>query len=58
MLVKKFQAGRAIGIKDNMALTGILSTQLVVDQFISNFKRRTGKESHADATTRLNAVRG
>jgi asparagine synthase (glutamine-hydrolysing) len=58
MLVKKFQAGRAIGIKDNMAMTGILSTQLVIDQFVTNFRRRTGKESNADVTARLNAVRG
>jgi len=33
-LVKKFREGQAIGIKDNMAMTGIVSTQLVVDQFI------------------------
>jgi len=33
-LLDKFRRGSAIGIRDNMALTGILSTQLVVDQFI------------------------
>jgi asparagine synthase (glutamine-hydrolysing) len=33
-LVQKFRAGTAIGVKDDMALVGILSTQLVVDQFI------------------------
>jgi asparagine synthase (glutamine-hydrolysing) len=33
-LIGKFQRGQAIGIKDNMALVGILSTQLVVHQFL------------------------
>ena len=39
-LVKKARRGQTIGIKDNMALVGILSTQLVVDQFINNFSGR------------------
>jgi len=34
-LVNKFKAGRANGVKDNMALVGILSTQIVVDHFIN-----------------------
>jgi asparagine synthase (glutamine-hydrolysing) len=34
-LLRKFEKGRAIGIRDNMALVGILSTQLLVDQFIN-----------------------
>lgn len=33
-LVEKARRGRSIGIKDNMALVGILSTQLVVEQFL------------------------
>jgi asparagine synthase (glutamine-hydrolysing) len=33
-LLGKFCEGTAIGIKDNMAITGIVSTQLVVEQFI------------------------
>ena len=37
-LVAKFRAGRAIGIKDNMALVGVLSTQLVHDQFVKGFR--------------------
>lgn len=37
-LVAKARSGRAIGIKDNMALLGILSTQLVVEQFINNHR--------------------
>jgi asparagine synthase (glutamine-hydrolysing) len=39
-LVDKFRQGRAIGIKDNMALVGILSTQLVCDQFIDTLGAR------------------
>lgn len=35
-LVAKFKSGRASSIKDNMALVGILSTQLLVNQFIHN----------------------
>jgi asparagine synthase (glutamine-hydrolysing) len=38
-LVEKFRAGDAVGVKDDMALIGILSTQLVLDQFISQFQR-------------------
>jgi asparagine synthase (glutamine-hydrolysing) len=37
-LVDKFRSGRAIGVKDDMAIVGILSTQLVIDQFISGFR--------------------
>jgi asparagine synthase (glutamine-hydrolysing) len=37
-VVAKFRDGRAIGIKDNMALVGVLSTQLVVDQFVRGFR--------------------
>ncbi len=33
-LVEKVRRGGAIGIKDNMALVGVLSTQLVMEQFI------------------------
>jgi asparagine synthase (glutamine-hydrolysing) len=35
-LVAKAKSGRAIGIKDNMALLGILSTQLLVEQFVNH----------------------
>jgi asparagine synthase (glutamine-hydrolysing) len=37
-LVRKFKAGRAIGVKDNMALVGILSTQLVIEHFVRHFQ--------------------
>ena len=33
-LISKFRAGRVIGTKDNMAMVGILSTHLVLDQFV------------------------
>jgi asparagine synthase (glutamine-hydrolysing) len=36
-LLEKFRTGRAIGVKDNMAFIGILSTQLVIDQFVDHF---------------------
>jgi len=39
MLVKKIKRGSAIGYKDNMALVGILSTQLWHKLFITDFKQ-------------------
>lgn len=39
-LVDKIRSGRAIGVKDNMALVGILSTQLLIEQFVNNFSGR------------------
>lgn len=38
-LLSKARQGRIVGVKDNMALVGILSTQLVADRFIKNFPR-------------------
>jgi len=49
-LAAKFRDGRALGIKDNMALVGILSTQLVVDQFIDNFTKREHSCNKSKAT--------
>ena len=40
LLVEKFRDNRAIGIKDNMALVGIVSTQILVDQYINRFPQR------------------
>lgn len=40
-LVEKFQSGRDTGMKDNMALIGILSTTLLIDQFIRGRGRLT-----------------
>jgi asparagine synthase (glutamine-hydrolysing) len=34
LLAQKFRAGRAIGVKDNMALTAVLSTQLLARRFL------------------------
>lgn len=39
-LVQKSRESKAVGVKDNMALVGILSTQLVVNQYINHFGRR------------------
>jgi asparagine synthase (glutamine-hydrolysing) len=36
-LVQKFRDGKAIGVKDDMALVGVLSTQIVMDRFVNNF---------------------
>jgi asparagine synthase (glutamine-hydrolysing) len=36
-LVRKFRDGRAIGAGDDMALVGILSTQILIDRFINHF---------------------
>jgi asparagine synthase (glutamine-hydrolysing) len=44
-LVRKFKTGRALGVKDDMALVGILSTQLVVDRFVNHFQRSGTVES-------------
>ncbi|MCA9004586.1 MAG: asparagine synthase (glutamine-hydrolyzing) [Planctomycetaceae bacterium] len=52
-LVKKIEQGRAIGTRDNMALVGILSTQLLVEQMIHgqtvtpNHTRQTSETSLA-----------
>ena len=35
-LVAKFQSGRTTSTKDNMALVGVLSTQLMIHQFIGS----------------------
>jgi asparagine synthase (glutamine-hydrolysing) len=40
MLQTKFRKGAAIGIKDNMGLVGVVSTQLLVHQFINHFEGR------------------
>jgi asparagine synthase (glutamine-hydrolysing) len=40
MLLDKFRRGTAIGIKDNMGLVGIVSTQLLLHHFINHFEGR------------------
>jgi asparagine synthase (glutamine-hydrolysing) len=48
-LVTKARKGRVIGTKDNMALVGILSTQLVIERFVRDFD--AGCEDAAKAST-------
>ncbi len=43
-VVRKFRQGRAIGILDNMALVGVLSTQILIDRFVRN----SMEDSHAE----------
>ncbi len=50
-LAKKVRSGRAIGIKDNMALVGILSTQLLVQQFVRDFAGSAADRGGAEAGT-------
>jgi asparagine synthase (glutamine-hydrolysing) len=38
-LLDKARYGQVVSVKDNMSLVGILSTQIVVNQFIKNFPR-------------------
>ena len=52
-LVEKFRKGRAIGVRDNMGFVGILSAQLVVDQFVRNFGVTS---SYAEHRARIAAV--
>ena len=52
-LVEKFRRGRAIGVRDNMGFVGILSAQLVVDQFVRNFGVTS---SYAEYRTGIAAV--
>jgi asparagine synthase (glutamine-hydrolysing) len=40
LLQDKFRKGAAIGIKDNMGFVGIVSTQLLLHQFINHFEGR------------------
>ncbi|MBZ5569956.1 MAG: asparagine synthase (glutamine-hydrolyzing) [Acidobacteriia bacterium] len=56
-LTDKFADGRAIGTKDNMALVGILSAQVVVDRFIRGFQKQVPKEDHAVSRTAATPVR-
>jgi asparagine synthase (glutamine-hydrolysing) len=39
-LVEKARSGRVLSTKDNMAVVGIISTQLWIDRFIRNFSER------------------
>ncbi|MFK7777686.1 MAG: asparagine synthase (glutamine-hydrolyzing), partial [Gimesia sp.] len=48
-LVKKIEQGRAIGTRDNMALVGILSTQILVEQMINENPVTSEKETTRSA---------
>jgi asparagine synthase (glutamine-hydrolysing) len=48
-LVGKFRAGRASSTKDNMALVSVLSTQIVMDQFIFGRREATKVADVRDA---------
>ena len=50
-LVEKFRQRRALGVRDNMAFVGILSTQLVIDQFVRNFGEDLSYAEHKAGTT-------
>jgi len=39
LLVEKARRGKVVGVRDGMALVSILSTQLLVEQFIEGFGR-------------------
>jgi len=51
-LVRKFREGKAIGVKDDMALVGVLSTQLVIHHFINHF----GTDTHGTPYTGVAAI--
>jgi len=44
-LMDKVRRGGAIGIKDNMAFVAVLSTQLVAEQFLKNFRKWSNHET-------------
>lgn len=49
-LLEKFRRGSAIGIKDNMSLVGIISTQLLAGHFIRNFDPKSGSHEQRAAS--------
>ena len=53
-LVNKFKSGRASSIKDNMAIVGVLSTQLVIQQFIN--QRKEGTETCTESKFRTTST--
>ncbi len=51
-LLNKVKSGAPLGIKDNMALVGILSTQLLIDRFVRGFSPAASRVSAVRETTR------
>jgi len=45
-LLRKFRQGKGLSVRDDMALVGILSTQLLVDRFINHFHTVTHATAH------------
>ncbi len=37
-IVAKFEKGRAIGVRDNMSIVSVISTQLLMEQYINGFR--------------------
>jgi asparagine synthase (glutamine-hydrolysing) len=52
-LVQKARRGLLTGVKDNMALVGILSTQLLIDQFLHSHRPETIREYHSRADSAI-----
>jgi asparagine synthase (glutamine-hydrolysing) len=50
-LLQKFRSGRETGVKDNMALIGILSTTLLIDRFVR--ERGRPKAPHSPTKDQL-----
>jgi len=46
-LVRKLRDGRAIGVRDHMAVTAVLSTGLLLEQFVHRTRRVTHASVHA-----------
>lgn len=46
-LTQKFRHKRAIGFKDNMGVVGMLSTQLLVQQYVHDFAAHAERHRHA-----------
>jgi asparagine synthase (glutamine-hydrolysing) len=51
MLVSRLKEGRATSVRDGMAFTGVLSTQLLIHQFITNFTKRTDHGANSEENT-------
>jgi|SRR5579863_6253280 len=45
-LFEKIKSGKAIGMRDNMAFTAIWSTELLVDQFVENYRGVSAHSIH------------
>jgi asparagine synthase (glutamine-hydrolysing) len=56
-LVSKAQTGQDLGTKDNMAVVGILSTQLLVERFIRNFRHEHTADRNTPVRHRQLSVR-